>query len=581
MADVTSHGEQRPTPTATDGQDPATMTIQDADTKEYAGGHPVNEDSSDSYFYSDSDSDSDSYVSGDQSSTQSDHCSEPKGIRTIQLKSDRVPTGLDPNVRRRNDTIAWSAHVYDARNERKLRRRDRSPLDVDVRYVDHKPLTFTKRPRKKKASHKDHKNEGYRGSSTSAIEGPTSKQETTWRGPVIEVLVHIRARISDRFYPPHSYDDEGADIDELLKQDERISRRRRSISRSSSPPKSRWQLNPDILPKKIEDLSIDQRSRRSLVIRSKHLDRALYECFGWDPDVFGAESTLHYPPSWNRLTIFEEPYKSLMQNFSVLKRVESGEMKPPHKARSDVERDGSDDLTSIQREHLSILVKFLQPLYEKLIVPCLSRLSESTPRIEFGLLWYLFKPHTDVYVRDDHGAIQVCVIAQCRTSTTSVHPIRRPRRDPRWWELEMWYLGTDGARIAPVVVTRQIFSYEDYKDIIALDIVPCEIWDITDKGKRRAEIMKRSKLMEKTLRNGFQLANYVPPLESNNYKVRLNALENGPGIIPLGVSWSKMASICWALLSALVDSLRWYRDQRPLHAMCGVHKNWLCQTSQV
>jgi hypothetical protein len=149
---------------------------------------------------------------------------------------------------------------------------------------------------------------------------------------------------------------------------------------------------------------------------------------------------------------------------------------------------------------MRLLRDFLSSQFHASVVPTDVRLKEATPTIEFDKLWYLFRPGLDVYVQSTED-IHACVISNLSRSF-------RRRNQEKQWKLEMWYLGTDGQRIARIRKSVRISGYSGWREVKSLPVCPVAMWDSFDGGKRHKSMMERSELFMQTLRTGSMHATY-------------------------------------------------------------------------
>ncbi|KAJ1323735.1 NTP/NDP exchange transporter [Microdochium nivale] len=171
----------------------------------------------------------------------------------------------------------------------------------------------------------------------------------------------------------------------------------------------------------------------------------------------------------------------------------------------------------IERAHCGHLYEFLKPHYNTHVQPWLSELDKSVPELPFSILWYLLRPGTDVYVLTA-GRIQACTVFRLHSNIdveleNSPHNLQS---SIQYWKVGMWYLDSDGYRIAKVPVWKQIKAYEGTKPLTSLAICPCTTWDRYDEGARRKKMIARGQLMFDSLCKGHLLATYAGPIADSS-----------------------------------------------------------------
>ena len=181
--------------------------------------------------------------------------------------------------------------------------------------------------------------------------------------------------------------------------------------------------------------------------------------------------------------------------------------------------DAENASLQLQTEHLRHLEKFLRPRYIDIVLPCQKMLEEFPPRIAFDMLWYIFRPGTDVYVRMDE-VVHACVVEKVRNNLDNPEPGRFANTKLQWCEITVWYLDTDGSRIGRCSATYTIWPYVGLREVTRLGMCPTSFWDANDEGKRRQNIISRSKLHVKALQQGYLLAHYDGPVHQGPRYVR-------------------------------------------------------------
>lgn len=404
------------------------------------------------------------------------------------LYLDRKDNRNDSNVELWNEAeqpaIIWSANVYDVNDDT-----PKSHARPVVNYVDDRPLDLKTMP-----SHANATPAGF--STISNDDQETHTPFPKWEGVVFNVKVQALANFATR-RPSNRVDD------------------RSGYVRNARQGHAHIPSKPDLL-------QVEALSRTSVVIHSPFLCTKLVDAVGYYPSFLKNVnrelldlSHSSAGATYSGLKVFE-PYAAFMHNFSQI--ADFAESKgPDHSAGESGPESGEkcqkpeDERVRLQIEHVKQLYDFLKPQHDALVLPIQEQLKKDHPRVTFDMLWYVFKPGTDVYV-DIAGSIQTCVVKDLLSNYDndetgfSEAQIRETRL--RYYVLDLWYLDTDGTKIGRVSTTRRIEAFTGFKDIVQVEACPVSIWDKFDKGERRQRILRRSKLLLDSLRQGYLLARY-------------------------------------------------------------------------
>lgn len=268
-------------------------------------------------------------------------------------------------------------------------------------------------------------------------------------------------------------------------------------------------LMPHKVPEIVKDpqtdhLALKRVSRRHLVLNSPFLAKGLREVVQYDP-------SFHSP---TKITGIPEPYAVLFHHFDAIKArtgspVSGTKCMSPH--------DDNQEESDLVKKHMQILLEFLRPIREERIVKCEDHLSESNPRVAFDMIWYLLRPGMDVYIHID-GSPQAAVIRDVRCGKSPLSTVWRPETSDQWL-ITLWRLETDGSRIRRSPITACITFYTGLREVKALAVCPCDIWDAHDSGERRKDILRRSETLFKSLRQGNLLVDYNGPIKGSNQYV--------------------------------------------------------------
>ncbi|KAL8697714.1 MAG: hypothetical protein Q9201_006975, partial [Fulgogasparrea decipioides] len=289
-----------------------------------------------------------------------------------------------------------------------------------------------------------------------------------------------------------------------------------------------------------ESLKLFSSSRLTLTIRSPFLYKRLSEMVGYYPSFQGGSPkeglASHEPISENTPINWGiyEPFAALMHCFPDIKdfvlnstRSNSSEVRAvidkaegPDSSQADRLRAqvGVEGALRLEREHVRRLYEFLKPRYQAQVVPAQDHLKKSQPLIAFDMLWYLFRPGTDVYIWDK-GSAYVCVVDYVRSDIDEREENHQARLSDKgesrvaFWILDLWYLDTDGARVARSRRQDYIIpAYTGYQKVTMLPVCPTAMWDAFDNGEQRQAIMRRSKLHLKALQQGHLQVHYDGPV---------------------------------------------------------------------
>lgn len=240
----------------------------------------------------------------------------------------------------------------------------------------------------------------------------------------------------------------------------------------------------------LSDLRLTRVLRHELVIHSHYLKDVLHDLVEYYPDA----------PNWQSQSpvVLVGPFQVLMHHYQDIETWIGAHEKPA------VEPDLGHSTAAIQLEHMRVLKRFLHDRFEDNIRPAIVLLSTANPKVEFDMLWYLFRPGTDVYIQTSEG-IAVCVVQSVRSDATDDDKL------PRRWFLDCWRMATDGARVARVQCIGTLARYAGSRDAITLPICPTDIWDAHDDGARRAKIVERNTIYFEALQKGSLHVQYDGP----------------------------------------------------------------------
>lgn len=273
-------------------------------------------------------------------------------------------------------------------------------------------------------------------------------------------------------------------------------------------------VETDIMAHRISELIKDPRtdqlalkrvSRRYLVVNSPFLAKGLREVVQYYPSFQSMARKLSIP----------EPYAVLFHHFE---SIEARAGSPVSGTMCMSPHDKNQEESDLIKKHMQILLEFLRPIREERIVRCEEYLSGSTPQVAFDMIWYLLKPGMDVYIHIN-GSPQAAVVVGVKRGDNDSSGVWEPESPVLWWHIDLWRLETDGSRVyrSPTAVLMNF--YPGLREVEGLAVCPCAIWDAHDGGERRRDILCRSRIFFKALRQGNLLVDYNGPIKGSNHYV--------------------------------------------------------------
>jgi hypothetical protein len=263
-------------------------------------------------------------------------------------------------------------------------------------------------------------------------------------------------------------------------------------------------LTGDELAQKAGLLALTKICCTRLVIRSTLLRKALglliryYPGHLWlsDPSVIA--------------TIFE-PYSVLLHHYQEIEGFVS------HGSYNVPDPDNDDAATRIDREgtvrDMALLLGFLKPIFESTVQPAAKLLSQDVPMISFDMLWYIFRPGTDVWSRNSTEATMAVVH---KTEYEQDHEQRKwSSTESSRFILHLWCLNTDGHRVARTSMLHVFERYASQVEVTSLAVCPVSYWDVTDQGARRQSTLAKSRLLVEAIREGSLHIHYDEPNNPN------------------------------------------------------------------
>ncbi|MCJ1386224.1 hypothetical protein MMC17_009350 [Xylographa soralifera] len=292
------------------------------------------------------------------------------------------------------------------------------------------------------------------------------------------------------------------------------------VSVQAQPPRNRTRFRANAngwhgrVPKQPSPLTIAFVSRPQIIIQSRFILRTLNRIVGYYPSVRGNVAfDGSFPMDVPGGCAIPEPFAVLMHHFSDIESfINTNTVEESTLLNGAAGTRYDKELLQLEESHMRYLYEFLRPSYAASMIQYQSGLSEPSPRVSFDMLWCLFRPGIDVYIRTE-DVIHTCVIARVMNNIDNSTEWDGPEttKELSHWVLDLWYLDTDGTRIARRQTSCKIPVYSGLRQIIRLEVCPATIWDASDGGERRRKILKQNRVHVKALNQGYLLARYDGP----------------------------------------------------------------------
>jgi hypothetical protein len=247
----------------------------------------------------------------------------------------------------------------------------------------------------------------------------------------------------------------------------------------------------------------------SLVIQSPHLYQELRRLVEHYPDSLPKLFVREVNDSWEYALPYT--YGPLLYLFpDIEKRVlaasEENSIRPPQlpeRTNADPDAEFEPDI-KLALDHLVILYRHLKPIYDSVLADVQKPLAAEKPCITFGMLWYVFKPGTEVYLKDTWTP-------WCFAVVQSIDLDWGLYGELEWsWSILVWVLSSDGSRIARIrPASTYIGDYPGLRELSSLPVCPTAFWDADQNRERREIALSRGRMLFNALRNGFLVANYA------------------------------------------------------------------------
>lgn len=205
------------------------------------------------------------------------------------------------------------------------------------------------------------------------------------------------------------------------------------------------------------------------------------------------ESSLIYDPGFeldSESLEIPEPFALIAHHLDKLKGKKQELDKLNESFLSSVPPPPGQDRRAATRETawaLDVVLKFMARTLEEQMAKERELHARDKPLCTFRMLWMLFVPGKTVYVRT---GTQVFASVLESVTPKGAGCLSGPSHRLGPYELQLWYLDYDGNSQS---VTRhpksvQISPFIGEREILSLDVVPCDIWDRMDGGKLRAKL---------------------------------------------------------------------------------------------
>lgn len=222
-----------------------------------------------------------------------------------------------------------------------------------------------------------------------------------------------------------------------------------------------------------------------------------------------------YYPSQNLngdTILIEHPYPMLMHYISELKDAKSTYGEDVRSVVS--ESIDQTKAESNEKAHaLTVLLDYLMPIYAKEVETGAARQKLAVPMITYSMLWFLFKPGTDVYIKvgSKWRIFVVMSVEEKKQKEEQMPRFYLPRPATQKvdkWRIQVWSLVFDGKRLYRRGRKFHIEKFYGEREISALSIVPCEVYDKLNGTGRRQQLEKRGEVYYELLKDLPRHFNY-------------------------------------------------------------------------
>lgn len=243
-------------------------------------------------------------------------------------------------------------------------------------------------------------------------------------------------------------------------------------SESTSNKKDFWTVNKKNFEQRLQEFRLEGYEVLSMHIHSPHLQELLRSIIEYYPtqSFKGNDIKIYYP--FKPLLHYHVELEALRLNNKSGKLEEGCNV--PEGTSSKSQSKALDEPTL---HALGVLLDYLKPGYSEVIPQEESRYREGLATYE--LLWYLFRPGTDVYSRVD-GKLAAFVVESVTENTGA--------SGKDYLTIKCWNLAYKRRRVVKDDSSFTIDSYDGVKEILSFRVFPCRYIDIDDKGKTRTSL---------------------------------------------------------------------------------------------
>ena len=250
--------------------------------------------------------------------------------------------------------------------------------------------------------------------------------------------------------------------------------------------------DPDInmdYPASLADFAISSKGPAVMIIKSQLLLKMLRDV------------VLYYPPQelTGDTVSITEPYPVLIHHMDAFTELVS-----KLKAEADQKPSEQGNVVCEKIRHLQVLLDFLQPVMKKIVRPAIEKLKRPIPVVTFDLLWYLFRPGADLYIKS------VATIGE-RTTTGVMMYTALERSEDRYSRdkesgiyINYFKLQANGVMMGRGRLSRLIEYFEGEREVTSLTVYPASFWDDQDSGERRRCFEEQGERMYQIFRDGHR-----------------------------------------------------------------------------
>lgn len=177
--------------------------------------------------------------------------------------------------------------------------------------------------------------------------------------------------------------------------------------------------------------------------------------------------------------IFEHPYSDLYLNLEAIQGYRS--------PTNDLRKHHSSSFNAKFDEHMDLLSQYLEGKRGVSIETAKSMWARPKPATSFALLWLLFKPGSDVYVRENNGSLNAYVVDWVKGGAT----VKDGRKTNSPYHVKLWHLVLGTSIIEPWCRTITIDIFDNDREISSLPVLPVRFLDDVDGGATRKRLIER------------------------------------------------------------------------------------------